>query len=57
MRVAVKQTYYSLIEKAKANQIEPNQWLLNAMRELPKRQGSSFSDIKNLLPINGAELP
>jgi transposase len=48
--------YYSLIETAKANQIEPSQWLLNAMRELPKRKGSSFSDVKDLLPINGASL-
>jgi hypothetical protein len=49
--------YYSLIETAKVNQIEPSQCLLNAMRELPKRKSSSFSDVKDLLPINGAELP
>ena len=48
--------YYSLIETAKANQIEPSQWLLNAMRELPKRKGSSFNDVKDLLPIKGADL-
>jgi transposase len=48
--------YYSLIETAKANQIEPSQWLINAMRELPKRKGSSFNDIKYLLPINRAIL-
>jgi transposase len=47
-------TYYSLIETAKANGIEPSQWLLNALRELPKRKGSSFQDVKDLLPIKGA---
>ena len=46
--------YYSLIETAKANGIEPSQWLLNALRELPKRKGSSFQDVKDLLPIKGA---
>ena len=48
-------TYYSLIETAKANQIEPSQWLLNAMRELPKRKGSNFNDVKDLLPIKGID--
>jgi transposase len=48
--------YYSLIETAKANGIEPSSWLLNAMRELPKRKGSSFQDVKDLLPIKGAAL-
>lgn len=46
--------YYSLIETAKANGIEPLSWLHNALRELPKRKGSSFQDVKDLLPINGA---
>ncbi len=45
--------YYSLIETAKANGIEPSQWLLNALRELPKRKGSGFNDVKDLLPIRG----
>jgi transposase len=48
--------YYSLIETAKANGIDPSQWLLNVLRELPKRKGSSFQDVKDLLPIKGAEL-
>ena len=43
--------YYSLIETAKANDIEPAQWLLNALRELPKRASSRFNDVKELLPI------
>ena len=47
--------YYSLIETAKANGIEPSQWLLNALRELPKRKGSDFENVKDLLPIRGAE--
>ena len=47
--------YYSLIETAKANGIEPSAWLLNTLRELPKRKGSSFQDVKDLLPIKGAE--
>ncbi len=46
--------YYSLIETAKANGIEPTQWLQNALRELPKRKGSCFDDVKDLLPIRGA---
>jgi transposase len=46
--------YYSLIETAKANEIEPYQWLLNALSELPKRKGSSYDDVKDLLPIKGA---
>jgi IS66 C-terminal element len=45
-----------LIETAKANGIDPSQWLLNVLRELPKRKGSSFQDVKDLLPIKGAEL-
>lgn len=49
--------YYSLIETAKANGIEPNQWLLHALRELPKRKGSSFDDVKDLLPIQAASTP
>jgi transposase len=48
--------YYSLIETAKANGINPNEWLLNTLRELPKRKGSSFQDVKDLLPIKGAAL-
>jgi transposase len=48
--------YYSLIETAKANGIDPGQWLLNVLRELPKRKGSRFQDVKDLLPIKGAEL-
>jgi transposase len=47
--------YYSLIETAKANGIDPSQWLLHVLRELPKRKGSSFQDVKDLLPIKGAE--
>lgn len=47
--------FYSLIETAKANEIEPYQWLLNVLRELPKRKGSSYQDVKDLLPIRGAE--
>jgi transposase len=46
--------FYSLIETAKANGIEPNQWLLKVLREFPKRNGSSFHDVKDLLPIQGA---
>jgi transposase len=46
--------YYGLIETAKANDIEPSQWLLNVLRELPKRKGSSFQDVKDLLPVKGA---
>jgi transposase len=49
--------YYSLIETAKANDIEPRQWLEHALRELPKRKGSSFNDVKDLLPIKGAQRP
>jgi transposase len=48
--------YYSLIETAKANGIKPNEWLLNTLRELPKRKGSSFQDVKDLLPVKGAGL-
>ena len=43
--------YYSLIETAKANGIEPFAWLTQALKELPKRQSSNFDDIKDLLPI------
>jgi transposase len=46
--------YYSLIETAKANGIEPHAWLEHVLRELPKRRGSSFEHIKDLLPISGA---
>ena len=47
--------FYSLFETAKANGINPNEWLLRALRELPKRKGSSFQDVKDLLPIKGAD--
>ena len=47
--------YYSLIETAKANGIEPTQWLLRAMREMPTRKTSNFNDVKDLLPITGAD--
>jgi transposase len=40
--------YYGLIETAKANDIEPSQWLLNVLRELPKRKGSSFQDMSKI---------
>jgi transposase len=48
--------YYSLIETAKANGIKPGNWLLHVLRELPKRKNSCFEAIKDLLPIQGAEL-
>lgn len=48
--------YYSLIETAKANGIEPKRWLLHALNELPKRKSSSFEDVKDLLPVCEANL-
>jgi transposase len=47
--------YYSLIETAKANGIEPFAWLTHALKELPKRKSSNFEDIKDLLPIKRPE--
>ena len=47
--------YYSLIETAKANGIEPFAWLTHALKELPKRKSSNFEDIKDLLPIKRLE--
>lgn len=48
--------FYSVIETAKANGINPQEWLLKALREFPTRRGSSFQDVKDLLPIKGTEL-
>jgi hypothetical protein len=45
--------YYSLIETAKANGINPSQCLLHALRELPKRKGSGLNDVKDLFPSVG----
>ena len=47
--------YYSLIETAKANGIEPSAWLTHALKELPKRKSSNYEDIKDLLPIKRLE--
>ncbi|MCP3666983.1 MAG: IS66 family transposase, partial [Gammaproteobacteria bacterium] len=41
---------YSLIETAKANDLEPYQYLRHIFKELPKAQ--SVSEIEQLLPFN-----
>lgn len=41
---------YSLIETAKANDLEPYQYLRHVFKEPPKAQ--SVSEIENLLPFN-----
>ena len=43
--------YYSLIETAKANGLEPWAWLKHVLNELPKRKTSNYDDVKDLLPI------
>ncbi len=42
---------YSIIESAKANGLEPRQYIEHLLTELPKRKAGD--DVKDLLPLGG----